>query len=65
MSIHSEVRLGFVYFYLCLSLNLLNVDNLLRKKDLNLPVFGHKIKTSPRIKKLRHSSLHRDVFYRS
>ena len=35
--------------YLCPSLNCLNVENLLRKKDLNLPVFYHKIKPCPKI----------------
>ena len=39
-----------------------NVENLLRKNDLNLPVFYHKIKTSSKIKNLRHASLHCNVF---
>ena len=33
-----------------------NVENLLRKKFLNLLAFCHEIKTSPKIKKLRHAS---------
>ena len=33
---------------------LFNVENLLRKNDLNLPFFCHKITTSPKIKNLRH-----------
>ena len=39
-----------------------NVKDLLRKNDLNLPVFGHKIKTSAKIKNLRQASLHCNVF---
>ena len=50
----------FIYVLVCM---LLNVENVLRKTDLNLPVFCHKIKTIPKVKNLRHASLHCYVFY--
>ena len=55
-SICREARLRLFIYALVQILS--NVENLLRKHDLNLPVFCHKIKTSPKIKMLRHTSLH-------
>ena len=58
-------RVSQIFFIHVLVKILLNVENLLRKKDLNLPVFCHKIKTTQKIKNLRHYSLHCNVFYGS